>query len=276
MDNFDKQKDKAKEFLSWLLHPISIDQFFSEYWGRKHLVMKNSKCKDCAGWMKDLFTWKDFSRYMNKYPKVDHLQILNFDDNDGRWCLFKIKNKEKGYENQPRYSKEAIWKMWYKGGKSFVIPIQEYHKKNILDTVKYLEWFFNYMSANIYLSPKPSSKSFPPHADSTENFLFHTEGETKWTMYKEFGSFGGTTDKPLEVIDEFVLKPGDVLYIPTLQYHKAESVTPRISISIHGKDKPGQNLQNFKLGPVSRDEWYDWDFFRYNHQHNNRYKQKEK
>ena len=113
-----------------------------------------------------------------------------------------------------------------------------------------LEKYFEYGQANVYASPKAMSKSFPPHADSTENFLFHTEGKTKWTMY---------SDKGKTISDQFTLDAGDLLYIPIGVYHKVETIGPRVLVSVHFKNKPKQTLEKFVIkNSNNREQWYDW------------------
>ena len=138
-------------------------------------------------------------------------------------------------------TKDEIYKLW-KDGKTFVLALMEYEKPELVDVCFELERYFGNGCCNVYASPQANSKSFPVHADSTENFLFHTEGRTKWTMYKEFKPM-----KPKTILDEFVLDEGDLLYIPTYQYHKVETIGPRMLISAHFYNKKNQTLDNFKI-----------------------------
>ena len=152
--------------------------------------------------------------------------------------------------------KEQLYKLWKEKDKTFVIPFAEYEKKQLVDVCFEFEKYFDYGQANVYASPAANSKSFPAHADSTENFLFHTEGETKWTIYEEF-----SPGPPKNIIDEFILTPGDLLYIPSYQYHKVDTIGPRILISIHFKNKKEQSLDKFKITTINqnnRPKWYDW------------------
>ena len=50
-----------------------------------------------------------------------------------------------------------------------------------------------------------------------------------------------------QVID---LDDGDLLYIPKKLYHRVDTLSPRISISFHFKERHGK--------PYKREEWYDW------------------
>ena len=139
---------------------------------------------------------------------------------------------------------------------TFVIPFSEYEKQELVNICFEFEKYFDYGQANIYASPKANSKSFPAHGDNTDNFLFHTEGETKWTIYKEF-----IPNKPKTILEEFILSPGDLLYIPQYQYHKVDTIGARILISIHFKNKKEQSLDKFKITTKKQSErppWYNF------------------
>jgi len=230
-----------------ILEPISLKNFFQNYWGKKHLVIRRNK-------FKNLFTWDDFNNYLNRYPNVKSLQIIGAaNTKDGRWCYDKIL---KGKLKLPMLSKDKIYNFWKNENKTFVIPFAEYEKKELVDICFEFERFFGHGQVNVYASHAKDSQSFPAHGDATENFLFHTEGKTKWTIYKEF-----IPNKPETIIDEFILEPGDLLYIPAYQYHKVDTIGPRILLSIHFNNKPHQTLKDFKITPHSansRAKWYDW------------------
>jgi len=230
-----------------ILDPISPKTFFNEYWGKKHLIIRRNK-------FRDLYTWKDFNKHMNLYPDIKGLQILNYRlDGDGRWCLDKIR---KGKLKLPMLSKKRIHELW-KGGKSIGLPFSENQKEELVDICNELERYFGYGQVNIYASPREGSKSFPAHVDSTENFLFHQEGKQKWIIYKEFAP-----NKAKEVLEEFVLEAGDLLYIPSWQYHKVDTLCSRLMLSIHFKNKQGQSLDNFKISSIKesgRSQWLDWN-----------------
>ena len=69
-----------------ILEPVGVANFFKNYWGKKHLVIRRNK-------FKDLFTWNDFNNCLNKYPYLKGLQIIDYKkEGDGRWCLDKVRN----------------------------------------------------------------------------------------------------------------------------------------------------------------------------------------
>ena len=233
--------------LEQILEPVGVASFFKNYWGKKHLIIRRNK-------FKNLFTWNDLNKCLNTYPYLKGLQIIDYTkEGDGRWCLDKVRNNKMA---QLFLNKQQIYDQFKKHNRTLVIPFAEYETKQLTDICFEFERYFDYGQANIYVSPGNKSKSFPAHGDSTENFLFHTEGKTKWTIYKEF-----IPSKQKTILEEFVLTPGDLLYIPSYQYHKVEAVEPRILISIHFKNKKEQSIDKFKISSIensSRDKWHDW------------------
>jgi len=223
-----------------ILDPIVVGTFFKEYWKKKHLVIRRNK-------FKNLFNFKLLDTYLNKYPHIRSLQILDYDDEDTRWCLDKHKKLK-----QPMLSKQEVHNLWKKG-KSFVIPFADYENKPLVDICFELERYFSHGQCNIYASPKAGSKSFPPHKDGTENFLFHTEGRVKWTLYKDFDN--------KEILEEITLEAGDLLYIPIGMWHKVDAPGARMLISIHFANKKDQALDKFNISSLSennRNKWYNW------------------
>ena len=248
---YKKNKKMNKHItLKEILDPIHPDLFFREYWNKKHLIIRRNK-------FRDLYTWEDFNKHLNQYPGIKGLQIIGkFQSKQGvkgKWCLDKVKS---GVYKMPMLSKQEVFDLWNKHGKTFVLPFGEYQKKELVDICFTFEKYFGSGCANMYCSPRANSKSFDAHADSTENFLFHTEGKTKWKMYEGFAP-----NKKGKVIEEFVLEKGDLLYIPQFQYHEVETIGPRILISVHFHNKDRQSLKTFKVTTYrqsKRKKWYNW------------------
>ena len=57
-----KNKMNKRITLDDILDPISPKVFFSEYWGKKHLIIRRNK-------FKNLFTWNDFNNCLNARTK---------------------------------------------------------------------------------------------------------------------------------------------------------------------------------------------------------------
>lgn len=69
------------------------------------------------------------------------------------------------------------------------------------------------------------SNSHPIHCVTEDNFILQVSGETAWKVYDKLGPTGSA------VIDT-ILRPGDLLFIPSNTYQAADPFEKRISISI--------------------------------------------
>jgi 50S ribosomal protein L16 3-hydroxylase len=112
------------------------------------------------------------------------------------------------------------------------------HNENINEFSAEIEEMFN-MSAqvDIYLSGQ-SSRSFGIHEDTSTNFICQMYGKTRWKVFKNRCSDllrlkkYPMTENDLEIAIDEVLSPGDVLYIPSRNFHMAIPSERRLSLSI--------------------------------------------
>ena len=85
--------------------------------------------------------------------------------------------------------------------------------------------------ANLYFSMQ-SHQAFAPHFDTHDVFALHCEGEKIWNIYENFEKdpinhpiykqeLNDKTEKPGKIIDQVLMKPGDLLYLPRGQFHDA-------------------------------------------------------
>lgn len=74
--------------------------------------------------------------------------------------------------------------------------------------------------AHLYLSLTNLDETFEAHIDTMDVWFWQAIGKTHWKTYEtEQGS-------------EFLLEPGDLIYIPRGVKHKVKSLTPRVGISM--------------------------------------------
>ena len=236
-----------------ILDPISFKEFRKEYQGRKFFYVK-TKNKDRFS---HLYSWEMFDRYLNDYRNVNNLSVIDPPVN----VVSKREDNvfRKGEDDLLKKKKNAFH--YWREGCSFVLPFAEYQNEAMVEVCETMEFMYGDGQANIYCSPTAESKSFPPHVDSTENFLIHIDGKIKWTIYKDFWDAKRTKkEHELTVAEEFELSEGDLLYLPKGQYHKAISLSQRISISFHfPKQKKYKGNKFFR---PKRDHWYDWEFWK--------------
>lgn len=128
-------------------------------------------------------------------------------------------------------------------GHTMIIADYSWHNEKTNELVKELEDMYDIAcDIHVYCSTK-SSKSFNIHDDLPSNIICQVEGKTRWKVYDNRSShLYNIASLPQEckmnpdkyfttVIDE-VLEPGDILYIPSRQFHAADPFESRISMSI--------------------------------------------
>jgi hypothetical protein len=86
--------------------------------------------------------------------------------------------------------------------------------------------------AHIYMG-KSGSKSFSIHADDPDNLIVQCIGKSKVTIYNEYSDVAAIfPDANVTVKEQYILEPGNSIFIPSLQFHYFEPLTDRLSISI--------------------------------------------
>ena len=86
--------------------------------------------------------------------------------------------------------------------------------------------------AHIYFNLNVTSNGFGIHWDTSHNLIIQMEGETRFEVWDE-GVMGERNMNflPEQPIISEVLVPGDAIFIPMRVYHRATSLTKRLSIS---------------------------------------------
>ena len=121
---------------------------------------------------------------------------------------------------------------YIKKGASLVLNDLIYFSKEIQFLADDLQIITNgKCQANLYFSMQ-SHQAFAPHYDTHDVFALHCEGEKLWNIYENFEKdpinhpifkqeLSDKTEKPGKIIDQVLLKPGDLLYLPRGQFHDA-------------------------------------------------------
>ena len=121
---------------------------------------------------------------------------------------------------------------YIKKGASLVLNDLVYFSKEIEKLASDLQTITNgRCQANLYFSMQ-SHQAFAPHFDTHDVFALHCEGEKIWNIYDNFEKdpinhpiykqeLNDKTEKPGKIIDQVLLRPGDLLYLPRGQFHDA-------------------------------------------------------
>ena len=123
-------------------------------------------------------------------------------------------------------------------GNTFIIENYVIYNEFVKSLLSEIEKYLNIVAgAHIFGSKnKKETVSYPPHIDDNPLFIFNIEGITKWNLFSNNSSFLFNRDEinknvqsnKLVPHSEYILAPGDFLYIPTRVFHKA---TPNIKDS---------------------------------------------
>ncbi len=205
-----------RAMLEWLIAPVSVETFMSEYWEKKPLVINRNN----PDYYKGLFT-KDDVDHAVKEGKLEYgsrINVVKYFADKGR-----VKFNKEGVAQF-----EDIDNFWKKGCTLQVMHPQQY-MDNVWRMNSALEDFFGCLvGSNSYLTPA-GSQGLAPHFDDVEVFVLQLEGSKKWIL----------CDPPMELPREYspdftqdqigapVLKPklhqGDFMYFPRGQIHQARA-----------------------------------------------------
>jgi len=201
-----------------ILYPITLADFFENYYEKKHLVIKKKQ--------------PNFFEKTISVSKLDEMvsSVSN------HYPQFRIADNAK--EEQPKHTEFTVkgtelidpikFLKHFESGATLVMSGLQHKVFSLRKLTNELEFFFKHrVQTNIYLTPK-NAQGFATHYDTHDVFVFQFEGKKSWRIYnnavpladklipfKKEGFVAG------EITDEFILEQGDVLYIPRGIVHDA-------------------------------------------------------
>jgi hypothetical protein len=236
----------ASEFdFERLISPYATDQFFSEYWEAKPLSISGRQ----ANYYATLLSGSDIDYILSSSFLLDrsHVELLG-----------KIDNPELLGKDYVSAAYQA-----YRQGASFRIRGINRHWKALWLLCRHIEELFAFpVGANLYCTPK-NSHGLDRHYDRHDTLILQIAGSKHWALYSSpeilplenvpllgFEKLGDATQyrgAPVvsnvvaqtageEPIHEFVMQPGDLLYLPRGFVHEArtsEDISVHVTIGIH-------------------------------------------
>ncbi|XP_027007193.2 ribosomal oxygenase 2 [Tachysurus fulvidraco] len=209
--------DSPASLFQSLISPMTVDEFFREYWEKKPLLLQRSD-PTLVSYYQSLFQLSDlkqlcaqgleYGRDLNILRCVNGNKLVM--NNEGRVKYSQLRkdfnqNKATIQFHQPQRFKDELW------------HIQER-----------LECFFgSLVGSNVYITPE-NSQGLPPHYDDVEVFILQLEGEKHWRLYKPTVPLAREySTEPEERIGkpthDIILKAGDLLYFPRGTIHQADT-----------------------------------------------------
>jgi ribosomal protein L16 Arg81 hydroxylase len=178
-----------------------------------------------------LVSWQEVENVFNKnecsWRILDDNQDLEVPLVQTEW-VGQVQNKDFIHEHIKR-------------GKTFAFNRYSYHNIHTKFLSAEIEKLFNVTcDMHVYGCTSSESSSFPVHYDFPTNFIIQCYGSCDWVIYKNKASGlidqlknkGAIDQSKLEKQIETKLQPGDMVYIPAMQYHAAFPDSPRLSLSI--------------------------------------------
>lgn len=196
-----------------LLTPHSLDTFFSRYWDQAPLHVTNAI---------------DFSGLISSRRIDDLLSSQVFQGETLSMARSEPRLGSEAYLNENGKADRGLVVRAYQQGATLILPQLNQREAPLAELCRTLEADLGHpLQTNIYLTP-PTAQGFQTHYDTHDVFILQVEGAKRWRLYDAPAGtvFRGEKFQPGqvdagEVTAEFILSPGDVLYIPRGLMHDA-------------------------------------------------------
>ncbi len=219
---------------SKLLDPITVDEFFADYFDQKALHIPGTPEK-VAG----ICSWDGFNELLQRTAiwsdRSFKLALDGTTLSAGQYCeVAADRDGRRVMRPVPERVAECLDK-----GASIVLDLVETLTPGLRAATQAIQMATGCrVSCNVYCSQK-AHQAFPSHFDTMDVFAIHIEGKKIWRIYE--GRFEGALERPGfnqtsfspeyhdkakgKLAMEVELTPGDLLYFPKGMYHDALSST---------------------------------------------------
>ena len=229
---FDKSSAGYRK-LAWILHPITVETFFSKYWEKKPLLIDR---KDDRGHYFRPPPVDDTPEAAAAAAAASKSNILSKKDietfaKEGMFdfgmdlSVTKYINGSRANFTPPENCSTEAFSKWlwerFDDGCSIRLLSPHSFSENTFNLIRDVQTIFgSFASANSYLTPQ-DSQGFAPHYDDIEAFILQLEGSKHWRVYEPIEgtlpTYASRDFDQAEVgapIIEHTLRPGDLLYMP--------------------------------------------------------------
>ncbi|UZE97929.1 cupin domain-containing protein [Alkalimarinus alittae] len=203
-----------------ILGTITAEQFLSEYWQKKPLLIRqaipNFECPISPDELAGLAC----------EPEVESRIII--ENHEGQpWHPLNGPFNEEQFSQLP----ETNWSLLIQGLDAIVPEIS--------DLLNHFRFIPNWRIDDIMASYAPKGGSVGPHYDYYDVFLLQAQGKRRWLTGQHCDEHSKTLNNtPLRILEDFetendwVLEPGDMLYLPPQVAHHGISMGDCITLSI--------------------------------------------
>lgn len=210
--------------LRWLISPVEKQQFFSDYWESRSLVVHRKQ----PDYFSRLLSLDEVDRAITTLDRRHPNTILKNAARDVGPSDYTVDGE--------LLDVAALFQL-FAGGSTITLAFLDNVVPSLTRFCRALESELSFpLQANIYLTP-PGAQGARPHYDTHDVFVLQVAGSKKWTVY------GTPYPLPLASQDfdpevhgkgaatlEFELRAGDVAYLPRGVVHEARSTS---EVSLH-------------------------------------------
>jgi lysine-specific demethylase/histidyl-hydroxylase NO66 len=224
-----------------IIDPIPLDQFYTEYWEKKPLLVRGKgntrRYQNLLSLHSIRRITKDHKLYYGQDLNVTRYQ-LGTDGIKRRVTLDKLTARKEG---ALAVDPAELWSN-YDQGCTIRLLCPHKHADNVHALLSTLELELKCMvGANAYLTPPKSSQGFAPHYDDIEAFCLQLEGSKRWKVYEPTFKLPRVSSEDFTPEDlegmtpvmDVTLEEGDLLYMPRGWIHQACTLPNDAEHSLH-------------------------------------------
>ncbi len=213
---------------------LSVEEFLRDYWQKKPVLLKN--------------VYPDFECPIDP----DEIAGLSLEEDvesrmifeNGENHAWELKNGPFTEASFSQLPKEK-WTLLVQGVDQWIPEVAD-----LLDDFCFLP---SWRRDDIMVSFAPKGGSVGPHYDHYDVFLLQASGQRKWQVGPKCNAQSPTVEntplrilQEMEVTEEWIVEPGDVLYVPPMYAHNGVAENDCLTFSV-GFRAPSENeiLQSF-------------------------------
>ena len=231
----------ATSSLERLVSPHSATEFISSYWEKAYLHAKGDRSPAAAGFS-DLISVDDVDAFLSTICGAGPQRWDSIRLSQGGVPIpaesFQF-NRQGDFAN---FDADRILAR-YRDGATLIVNSVQQTRRPIAVLCNDLAQFFGVrVLANVYITP-PNGQGFPAHHDNHDVFLLQVLGAKRWRIERSttaslsrWAERAAIAERPRNGCDEFVLRAGEVLYLPRGLVHEGFGSTEtsiHLTIGVH-------------------------------------------
>ena len=243
--------------LASLLAPFSVDEFLSQYWTERELVVRGEATK-FAGF----FSWAELNSVLNQqYRNFQYGQVKVAKDGrslPAESIATQVTTRKRG--TMTRLSAQKILALFGEGATIIVNNIDHYSPGLGALAGALEQEIGERIQINAYCSP-PEASGFAAHYDTHEVFVLQVEGSKHWRAGGVTLRYPLTTqssvkaDAPRAAMSLVDLSKGDLLYVPRGVWHEASTTSePSLHLTVGVHCRTGVDLLQWAVEQLAEVE----------------------